>query len=158
MSKSLQPYGLQPFRHLCLWDFSSMNTGVGSHFLVQGIFLTQGSSWHRALLCLLHYRWNFCCWVLEGCITLTLHSLLDPVCPWRVLRYTGDQQMGEDSGLRGGLDFTDWEMNLTSKHKEMCDTNSYVRILSIHFLFFTFSPLLLKGRSRLISKLLWIVP
>ena len=63
MSKSLQLYGLQPFRHLCLWDFSSMNTGVGSNFLVQGIFPTQGSSWHRALLCLLHYRWIFCFWV-----------------------------------------------------------------------------------------------
>ena len=28
---------------LCPWDFSSKNTGVGYHFLLQGIFPTQGS-------------------------------------------------------------------------------------------------------------------
>ena len=28
----------------CLWDFPGMNTGVGCHFLLQGIFLTQGSN------------------------------------------------------------------------------------------------------------------
>lgn len=60
--------------------------------------------------------------------------------------------MGEDSGLSRGLDFTDWEMHPTAKHQELCDTNPYVRILSIHFLSFTFSSLLLKGRSGLISK------
>ena len=27
---------------LCPWDFPGKNTGVGSHFLIQGIFLTQG--------------------------------------------------------------------------------------------------------------------
>ena len=29
---------------LCLWDFPGKNTGVGSHFLLQGIFLTQRSN------------------------------------------------------------------------------------------------------------------
>ena len=38
----LQPHGLQPTRHLCLWDFPGENTGAGCHFLLQGIFLTQG--------------------------------------------------------------------------------------------------------------------
>ena len=28
----------------CLWDFPGKNTGVGCHFLLQGIFLTQGSN------------------------------------------------------------------------------------------------------------------
>ena len=27
---------------LCPWDFSGKNTGVGCHFLLQGIFLVQG--------------------------------------------------------------------------------------------------------------------
>ena len=49
MSDSLQPHGLYPTRFLCSWDFFSTNTGVGYHFLLQGIFLTQGSN-----LCLLH--------------------------------------------------------------------------------------------------------
>ena len=39
----------------CPWDFSGKNTGVGCHFLLQGIFLTQGLNLY--LLCLLHYRW-----------------------------------------------------------------------------------------------------
>ena len=31
----LRPYGLQPTRLLCPWDFPGKNTGVGCHFLLQ---------------------------------------------------------------------------------------------------------------------------
>ena len=31
-------------RFLCLWDFPGKNTGVGCRFLLQGIFLIQGSN------------------------------------------------------------------------------------------------------------------
>ena len=41
MSNSLQPHGLEPTRLLCLWKSPGKNIGVGSHFLFQGIFLTQ---------------------------------------------------------------------------------------------------------------------
>ena len=41
-------------RLLCPWTFPGKNTGVGCHFLLQGIFLTQGSNPH--LLCLLHWQ------------------------------------------------------------------------------------------------------
>ena len=41
---TLQPQGLYPVRLLCPQDFPSKNTGVGSHSLLQGIFLTQGSN------------------------------------------------------------------------------------------------------------------
>ena len=34
--------GLQPTRLFCPWNFPGKNTGVGCHFLLQGIFLTQG--------------------------------------------------------------------------------------------------------------------
>ena len=34
---------LLPIRLLCPWNFPSKNTGAGCHFLLQGIFLTQGS-------------------------------------------------------------------------------------------------------------------
>ena len=44
VSDSLQPHGLWPTRLLGPWDFPGMNTGVGCHFLLQGIFLTQGSN------------------------------------------------------------------------------------------------------------------
>ena len=38
----LLPKGLQPASLLCPWDFPGKNTGVGCHFLFQGIFPTQG--------------------------------------------------------------------------------------------------------------------
>ena len=31
---------------LCLWGFLGRNTGVGGHFLFQGIFMTQGLNLH----------------------------------------------------------------------------------------------------------------
>ena len=37
--------------------FSGMNAGLGCHFLLQGIFQTQGWKW-VGLLCLLHCRWT----------------------------------------------------------------------------------------------------
>ena len=39
-----------PARLLCPWDFPDKNTGVGCHFLLPGIFLTQ------LLLQLLHWQ------------------------------------------------------------------------------------------------------
>ena len=42
MSDSLQPFAPQPAWFLCPWDSPGKNTGVGGHFLLQGIFLTQG--------------------------------------------------------------------------------------------------------------------
>ena len=41
VSDSLQPHGQQPTRLRCPWDFPGKNTGVGCHFLLQGIFPTQ---------------------------------------------------------------------------------------------------------------------
>ena len=38
----LQPLGLWPARLFCPRDFPGKNTGVGCHFLLQGIFPTQG--------------------------------------------------------------------------------------------------------------------
>ena len=43
MPDSLLPYGLQPIRLLCPRDSPGKNTGVGCHFLLPGIFPTQGS-------------------------------------------------------------------------------------------------------------------
>ena len=44
----------QPARLLCPWDSPGKNTGVGCHFLLQGMFPTQGSN--LRLLCLLHWQ------------------------------------------------------------------------------------------------------
>ena len=40
------PRGLQPARLLCPWDSPGKNSGVGCHFLLQGIFPTQGLNLH----------------------------------------------------------------------------------------------------------------
>ena len=49
-----RPHGLQPARLLCPWNFPGKNTGVGCHFLLQGIFPTQGSK--PCLFHLLHWQ------------------------------------------------------------------------------------------------------
>ena len=41
VSDSLQPHGLRSTTLLCPWYFPSKNTGVGYHFLLQGVFPTQ---------------------------------------------------------------------------------------------------------------------
>ena len=43
-SDSLSPCELQPTRILCPRDFPGKNTRVSCHFLLQGVFLTQGSN------------------------------------------------------------------------------------------------------------------
>ena len=54
VSDSLRPHGLKPTRFLCSWNFPSKNTGLGCHFLLQGIFLTQ--ELNPLLLCLPHWQ------------------------------------------------------------------------------------------------------
>ena len=44
MSDSLRPHGPYPTRLLHPWDFPGKSTGVGCHFLLQRIFLTQGTN------------------------------------------------------------------------------------------------------------------
>ena len=41
-SDHLRPHGLEPARLLCSWNSPGKNTGVGGHFLLPGISLTQG--------------------------------------------------------------------------------------------------------------------
>ena len=42
----LRPRGLWPASLLCPWDTPGKNTGVGCHFLLQGIFWNQGLNPH----------------------------------------------------------------------------------------------------------------
>ena len=54
VSYSWKPHGLQPTSSSCPWDSPGKNTGVGCHFLLQGIFPTQG--WNLCLLRLPHWQ------------------------------------------------------------------------------------------------------
>ena len=60
VSNSLWPHGLQTTRLLCPCHSPGKKTGMGCHFLLQGIFLTQGSK--PCLLGLLHCRQILYCW------------------------------------------------------------------------------------------------
>ena len=51
VSNYFQPHELYPARLLCLWKSPGKNIALGSHFLLQGIFPTQGLN-----LSLLHCR------------------------------------------------------------------------------------------------------
>ena len=64
------PMDCRPARLLCLWDFLGKSTGVGSHFLLQGIFLTQGSNQH-----LLHYKWILYHWDTTETLQCTIDRL-----------------------------------------------------------------------------------
>ena len=105
MSNSLRPHGLQPTRLLCSWDFPGKSTGVGCHFLLQGIFPTQGSNpglqhCRQTPYCLNHqgahsiqqvpflkicFIYSSCCLVAKSCPTLSRSHQLQPamiLCPW----------------------------------------------------------------------------
>ena len=57
ISDSLGAHGLERTKLFCRWHCPDKNTGVGCHFLLQGISLTKRSNWH--LLRLLHWRADF---------------------------------------------------------------------------------------------------
>ena len=63
---SLQSHGLYPTRLLCPWDFPGNSTEVDCHFLLQGIFPTQGLN-----LGLLHYRQMLYCLSHQGSLQET---------------------------------------------------------------------------------------
>ena len=68
------PRGRQPTRLLCPWDVPGRNTGMGCHFLLQGIFQIQGSNlrlllgrwilYHGATREAPHRLSPFCCYML----------------------------------------------------------------------------------------------
>ena len=72
VSNYLQPHRLQPTRFLCPWNFLGKNTGVCCHFLLQGIFPTQGLNLglrhcRQVLYCLRHQGKLIENWVFKKC-------------------------------------------------------------------------------------------
>ena len=62
---------------LCPWDFPGKNTGVGCQFLLQGIFLTQGSNPR-----LLHWQGFFTTEPPGKSVTRTQHKYRDGIFYW----------------------------------------------------------------------------
>ena len=84
-AKSVQFYPTlcEPTRLLYPWDSLGKNTGVGSHSLLEGIFLTQGSKLH--LLCLLHWQVGLCVCV---CVCVCVYHEHHLGSPLRCYRFT----------------------------------------------------------------------
>ena len=93
----LKPHG--PARLLCPWNFPDKNTEVGSHFVLQGIFLTQESNpyllhWQAdsllpshqgsppGTLCLLNTKWNG----YSNCLAPLNCTLISDICSGSRLR------------------------------------------------------------------------
>ena len=83
MPDSLEPRGLQRTRLLCPWDFPGKDTGVGCHFLLQGIIPTHGSNlglWHwRQILYQLSYKGSPLIHLNKYWKVISIH-LLDKKC------------------------------------------------------------------------------
>ena len=75
---------LYPFRLLSPWDSLDKNTGVCCHFLLQGIFPTQGSN--PPLLRLRHCRRILYCWAIGEAPQIVLKHLHFLTCiSWRIM-------------------------------------------------------------------------
>ena len=72
VSDSLRPHGLQPTRLLRPWDFPGKSTEVGCHFLIQGIFPTQGLN--LGLLYCRQILHHYATWVACGERLLLTHE------------------------------------------------------------------------------------
>ena len=85
VSDSLWPRGLQSTRLFCLWNSPGKNTGGDCHFLLQGIFLTQGSNagllhcrWIRKVVEKWHYLcWNHCTAQLRTYFIMQINNCLE---------------------------------------------------------------------------------
>ena len=75
VSNSLGPFGLQPTRLLCPWDFSGKNTRVGCHALLQGIIPIWG--WNLQLLVSCTARQILYHWAIQEvhCLVITIWNL-----------------------------------------------------------------------------------
>ena len=82
VSSSLRLHGLWPPGSSCPWDFPGKNTGMGCHFLVQGIVSTQRPNLHLQLGWQVLYHWATWEALLHGyCITdREIQSVIPSVC------------------------------------------------------------------------------
>ena len=92
VSYSLWPHGLQPARLLCPRDFPGKNTGVGCHFLLQGIFLTLGRNLHP-----LHGQEDSLPLSLQGSPKLALGGIIISFCITLFLLFTQHQLWSDSS-------------------------------------------------------------
>ena len=117
---TLRPHGLEPIRLLCSWGSPGKNTGVGCHFVLQGIFLTQGSN-----LRLLHWRF----FTTEPPIAAAKRGPGKERIPY-MLKARGEDQRWERRLERQSLAKKIWALYLrwgscSRCHKSACDSEDW---------------------------------
>ena len=96
-SNSSWPHGLKAPKLLCPRNFPGKNSGVGSHFLLQGIFLIQ-VSWIAGGFFTIWATWSPCSYTERPILTTLTHGKR-PWC-WERLKAGGK---GDDSGSGGWM-------------------------------------------------------
>ena len=90
VSDSVRPHRQQPTRLLRLWDFLGKSAEVGCHFLLQGIFPTQGSNlgllhcWHMVYR--LSHQGSHLINIKKTPITLEIPRVLGTLCPGKGMK------------------------------------------------------------------------
>ena len=82
---TLRPHGLESARLLCPWDSPGKNIGAGCHFLLPGIFPTQGSN--PCLLWLLHWQADSLPQSLLGSPQYSQIQIIKPISLKQVLHF-----------------------------------------------------------------------
>ena len=109
-------HGLQPTRLLSSWNFPGKNTRMGCHFLLQGIFLTQGSN--PSLLHYLH-------WQADSL------PIVPPGKPQRGSCNRGKARAAENEGVTaivGSMPWTARSTRAESQGEKRCNHNLYICI------------------------------
>ena len=128
VSDSLRSHGLESTRLLWPWDFPGKSTGVGCHFLLQGIFLTQGSNPG-----LLHCR--LCFWYKDWfCVLVCLCSFY--VLVWGCVHPSGSPAYPVLLGFNGGFLTKAWLITcIFSPSLFSGETGVGLKILSFRYIF-----------------------
>ena len=107
MSDFVRPHRRQPTRLLCPWGFPGKNTGVGYHFLLQGIFPSQRSNsglLHcRLILYPLSVLWLVAqlCWTLSKLLDCSLPGFsVHDILQLRILEWVAMPSSRESSHPR----------------------------------------------------------